>query len=490
MPYSALGSQDDAKQAILQGLDDPVGFINFLIINGREDEHGKPITIDPQQIEVLECLKNGKWPVLQKARGTGGTAITAMAILWWLWVHDSAKIICNAPKMEQMEKLGLWPELKRWIVGSAIEQDFEWTKSKVFLRGMEQENYAIMQTAAEPERLQGGHDPFLLVVIEEASGVPDASFDALVASTTQQYNSVIVLFNPNFNTGFARELFRKPHGRFTPVHMPAYDLKTGWKHNLVSDESLEVLRRYGTESPQFRIFALGVPPLVDSNAVIPYEWVIEAQELELPVPEDYRKLWGVDPGYTGDRTGFCERIGPVVPNVTAWSGLNTMQIAGRIQFMYEDLEEHARPHEIFIDKIGIGLGVYDKLRDAGLPVRGIAVSNVPSRKEQYHRMRDELWWKAREWFESRAVSIPQEPKEIMDDFVAELTTPMYDIQSNGKVIIESKKEFKKRLNGRSPDLADALCLTFAGGIEIIEEHHQDRYRPKRGVVQTQSWKTA
>ena len=45
------------------------------------------------------------------------------------------------------------------------------------------------------------------------------------------------------------------------------------------------------------------------------------------------------------------------------------------------------------------------------------------------------------------------------ELVAELTTPTYTF-SNGKILLEDKDLVKKRL-GRSPDLADALALTFA-----------------------------
>ena len=489
MPWSALGDPKRAKNVLMQALADPVQFVETLVIAGRKDEHGEVITIDEKQLESLVLLKDGKWPVLQKARGTGGTTVVAWGLIWWLYVHPTAKIIANAPKIEQLE-INLWVETKKWISGSLIEEDFEWTKSKIFMKGREQENFAVMQTAAEPERLQGGHDPFLMIIIEEASGVSDASFIALMGSMTQEHNAMVILFNPNFNTGFARDKYKNPHGRFSPVHMPATNPGTNWRHPLVTEEQIVTLRRYGPESPEYRIYALGLPPLTDSNAVIPWEWVYEAQQMELPVPSDYRRIWGVDPAVTGDRTGFCERIGTVVTEIDAWSGLETMQIAGRIKMRYDDLEDHHKPHEIVIDIIGIGRGVYDRLKEQGLPVRGVSVSRVPSGRDRFKRLRDELWWKAREWFETRAVCIPAEPKEIMGEFKNELTTPMYEVPSDGKIVVESKKDFRKRLDARSPDLADAFTLTFAGGIEIIKEHQIDKYRPQRTRYRTRSWKVA
>jgi hypothetical protein len=72
-------------------------------------------------------------------------------------------------------------------------------------------------------------------------------------------------------------------------------------------------------------------------------------------------------------------------------------------------------------------------------------------------MRDELWFEAREWFEKRDVSMPND-----ESLIAELTLPSFKVLSNGKKQVESKEDMKKR-GVTSPDLADAFCLTFAKG---------------------------
>jgi hypothetical protein len=46
-----------------------------------------------------------------------------------------------------------------------------------------------------------------------------------------------------------------------------------------------------------------------------------------------------------------------------------------------------------------------------------------------------------------------------ETLIAELTMPKYSFTSTGKIKVESKDELKKRYP-RSPDVADAFCLTF------------------------------
>jgi hypothetical protein len=102
----------------------------------------------------------------------------------------------------------------------------------------------------------------------------------------------------------------------------------------------------------------------------------------------------------------------------------------------------------------------------GLPVRAINVGETASTRENCMRLRDELWFKGREWFQDRSCSMPQD-----DALIAELTSPTYTFASTGKMLVESKADMQKR-GLRSPDLADAFLLTFA----CRESRKVERYR--------------
>lgn len=76
--------------------------------------------------------------------------------------------------------------------------------------------------------------------------------------------------------------------------------------------------------------------------------------------------------------------------------------------------------------------------------------------DRFVRLRDELWWSAREWLEQRDCTLPDD-----DNLITELCLPRFTYTSAGKIKIESKDDSKKRFGGKSPDLADAFVLTFA-----------------------------
>jgi len=78
--------------------------------------------------------------------------------------------------------------------------------------------------------------------------------------------------------------------------------------------------------------------------------------------------------------------------------------------------------------------------------------HLPAIDPRYKNRRMEIHWKLAEWVKGGG-ALPPVP-----ELVGELTTPTYTF-SGGKMLLEEKDQVKKRL-GRSPDLADALALTF------------------------------
>jgi hypothetical protein len=132
-----------------------------------------------------------------------------------------------------------------------------------------------------------------------------------------------------------------------------------------------------------------------------------------------------------------------------------MTLAGILMMEFEATPYSLRPQSIFIDSIGVGGGLADRLSELGLPAVSVAVSESPSLKDKYTRLRDELFWKAREWFEARDCKVPND-----ETLISEITSIRYKYQSTGKLKVESKDEMKRR-GQRSPDVADAFVLSFA-----------------------------
>lgn len=168
---------------------------------------------------------------------------------------------------------------------------------------------------------------------------------------------------------------------------------------------------------------------------------------------------GCDPAGDGDndadRTAIAFRRGRVCFRIEYHEKLSAMQIAGKLAEYWRDL----RPDAIFIDKGGLGAGIYDRLIELSVPVIGVNNAERARDAERYENRRAEQWWLMQEWFADAPCRIPNDPALISD-----LCAPQPDVSSNGRKLLEKKEKLKKR-GIRSPDGGDALALTFAEPVE-------------------------
>jgi hypothetical protein len=132
-----------------------------------------------------------------------------------------------------------------------------------------------------------------------------------------------------------------------------------------------------------------------------------------------------------------------------------MELAGHLK----TLIDREMPHKVFIDCIGIGAGVTDRLLEMGYDmVVGVNVARSANDKIRFGNLRAELWSEMRDWLTGELpVEIPDD-----DELHRDLCCLGYKHKSNGQLLIESKIDLKKR-GIPSPDIGDALALTFFDG---------------------------
>lgn len=169
---------------------------------------------------------------------------------------------------------------------------------------------------------------------------------------------------------------------------------------------------------------------------------------------------GCDPAEFGnDRTAVVFRTGRTVWQCQYHKDKSTMQVAGMMAKLWTDGVEFRGqrhfPDAIFIDRIGIGAGVVDRLHELNIPVIGVHSGERATESDIYENKRAEMWWTMKEWMEDHPNRLPNDPA-----LIADLIAPQPMVTSKSKNLLESKKDMKKR-GIRSPDGGDALALTFA-----------------------------
>jgi phage terminase large subunit len=424
---------------------DPVGFVRDML--GVE-----PL---PYQAEFLEALAKGERRIsIRSGHGTGKSTASSWAMLWFLLLRFPNKIVVTAPTSGQLFD-ALFAELKRWIneLPPAIKSMLSVKSDRIELIAAPSEAFISARTsrAETPEALAGVHSDNVMLVVDEASGVPEQVFEAAAGSMSGHSAVTIMLSNPTRSSGTFFESQTRLSGswwtrRWSCVESP-----------LVSNEFVDEMRlRYGEDSNAFRIRVLGEFPMADDDTIIPFHLLEAATNRDIVLDDGAGIIWGLDVARFGtDKTALARRQGNVITEVSRWQGLDLMQTTGRVKAEYDGLPSNLRPREIMVDVIGMGGGVVDRLRELGLPVRGVNVAESPSMGDTYVNLRAELWFKMRGWLEQRNAKLPKD-----EQLIAELASIRYAFVSSGKMKAESKDDMKRR-GLPSPDLADAVCLTLA-----------------------------
>jgi phage terminase large subunit len=410
---------------------------------------------DKWQEEANRAISQGHTRIaIRSGHGVGKTLWLACLVVWFTCTRLPFKVGMTAPSSPQLHD-ALLGELRAVYrsLPLAWAMLFDVQSDRIELKSQPDNCFVTARTsrADNPESLQGLHSENLLLVIDEASGVPEQVFEAAVGSMSTPRAITVMTGNPTRATGMFWRAFNMEPDRW-------------WLRRVSCHESPrvdaafieEVLNRWGADSNQYRVRVLGEFPLSEDDTLIPAGLVESAMErVELPLigaPE----IWGVDVARFGqDQSSLVKRRGNrVTEPPRRWQGIDTMRLAGTIKGEFDLLPVQNRPQLIAIDVIGIGAGVVDRLLEQNLPVLGVNVGESPSTQGRFYRLRDQLWLAVREWLESRAVSLPYD-----DQLRADLCAPRVTFLSDGRMQVESKQQLRAR-GFRSPDSGDALCNTF------------------------------
>jgi hypothetical protein len=406
---------------------------------------------------------------IRSGHGTGKTALIAGIIHWWETVRHNGITVCTAPKASQLEDV-LWREFTKMHEAALppFNSHFEILANEIRHKEAPKVQKALARTARKesPEALQGFHDPNLLVVADEASGVPEVIFEVGEGSLSTPGCLFILTGNPTRIQGTFYEAFHKDRKIWHTYHFNREDLDPE-KYSFIDAGYPERMAvKYGKDSNVYRVRVTGDFPTADPTALIPL-WQVEAAiGRDIAAIDDDPLVFGVDVARFGDdESVFTTRLGWTVLAQKSWRQFDTMQVAYHVKAGVRDAEKHLNKKHarIFIDTIGVGGGVADRLRDMQMEAQDVNVSESAACKEDFSRLRDELHWEMREAFDSGRISISEEAAYPDGGHDSELVNQLASIKYkyvDGKLKVESKDE-RKRRGLDSPDRAESLMMTFA-----------------------------
>ena len=439
---------------------------------------------DPWQADVMMGIAEEDKVSVRSGQGVGKTGLEAAIVIWYLCTRPFPKVIATAPSMNQLYDV-LWAEISKWLSSSKVKNLLKWTKTKVYMKGQEERWWATARTAVRPENMQGFHEDYMLFVVDEASGIADPIMEAILGTLSGHENKLLMCGNPTRTTGTFYDSHNSDRDLYRTFKVSSMDSPRTSRENIQM-----LLKKYGKDSDVARVRVYGEFPKGESDSLISLEVAERAAESIVDISENYTLQLGVDVARFGDdKTIIAPRIGGRVLELQDYSKKDTMETAGNVLKTARELKDkYTQINKVIItiDDDGLGAGVTDRLREVNrqqkLGYIIIPVKNGAKAKEsdKYDKKITEMWDSMRERLDqnfSNFLQGEEDTIEIPDDpvLIKQLSNRKYTVDSNGKLAIEDKKQYKKR-TGESPDRADAVLLSFE------DTGYQDYYSLRGGKL--------
>jgi hypothetical protein len=488
------------------------------------DKIGEHTTDDLRN--VFMSVRDNRYTAVQSCHDVGKSWGAARLAAWWLDTHPvgEALVITTAPTAQQVSGI-LWREIgkthRKGKLFGRVTGDNKWKVD--WGREDAPEEVAIGRKPADydPAAFQGYHARFVLVIIDEACGVPQALYNAVDALVTNRHARVLAIGNPDDPSSHFADICKPGSGwhtiRINGLHTPGFTaqrvkpyprvvelmakLRISPSTEYVPAELYDLLidplwveeriRRWGVDSPLFQSKVLGLFPKVSIDTLIHPHWVVLAQAREMEPYATMSRIgcdvarYGVDHTIILLRQGGCARVVHDIPYGPV------TETAGLIQKVGGDLGT-VLPTAM-VDDDGVGGGVVDILKEDDYPHvaihnGGATFQKLSNGKPRFYNKRAELYWNLKELLAGVSGTgedgwLDLDPAD--DELAAQLTNIKYKINRHGQIEVESKDSMKAR-GLPSPDRADALAYAVAPDELLLRHQVQESHMVTSGLL-TERW---
>ena len=490
--------------------DDPVGFAYEIL---------RVKFLTKKQIQILESVRDNRVTNVPAGYGVGKTFLAgAILVIWWVFAVGGVAVT-TAPTERQVETL-LWGEVRKmfdvrkWILGG----DRIHTRLNLSQFAYA---YGFTARAYSEDDASGIHDKLLLAIVDEANGVSkeiDNAFKGWIAGADNRglrignptkdgtpFSSacatsaipISCFDHPNVTWAYGpdREMLKKvakaimdedgkvKERRDWPGWCQTEDLVPG----AVSVEWIEDIRAdpdSGPGTPYWEGRVLGLFPSDSSTSLVPRSWFKAARERFDADPSRWEKEalempWahGVDVGDGVDDHCMGSRRGDVLLQIVVKKTRGDRRDNARCVAMVVSVVDGGastgkpKPGPVGVDFRGVGAGVLSTLKgddeedgeeDAMVEAFGIDFGGRPNtskRRKLFRNIRAQMLWGLRQRFSNGTIAIaPLEPA-LEHRLMEELATIEWEPDLEGRIVIQKKKDVKKKL-GFSPDVSDAVAMAY------------------------------
>ncbi len=416
-------------------------------------------TPEKWQAEVLTALPDNYRIAVKSGHGVGKTALEAWIIIWFLVCHAPCKVPCTAPTAHQLKDI-LWSELRKWVnnLPELLKTQFELTSDRLSIN---QSVFAVARTARKenPDAFQGFHEDNLLFVGDEASGIEEVIFEVAQGALSTKGARIILFGNPTRTDGYFYRCFNINRDSWKTFTVSCLD-STRVDQQYIDD----CIREYGEDSNFYRVRVLGEFPESGNMQFISTADVERCTKYHDDTWHAFPLQAGLDIARHGDdKSVLVLRQGRKVHSINEYNLDDLNTLAGEVAKV---VKQYPKIKQLALDTVGMGVGVYDILAKWGYDtiLQPVNAGERASNPDRYVNKRAEMWDRMRLAIKE-SIDLPNNNKLVQD-----LTGLQYDYDMKQRLQLEKKSDMKKR-GLSSPDIADALALTYAYelGFDIMDD---------------------
>jgi hypothetical protein len=469
---------------------------------------------------ALEPLCRADWAVMAGCAGSAKTFnVTSFACLWWLCDPEESSVTFVSTSIKSLRRR-TWAEVQKIHstinlvdTGNFVDSRILWQWNKG------DDKHAIIGKAVEEgpvykvaDDIKGVHTRRQMVVIEEATSVPEAIYDG--CSNLYSYPEEFILVvngNPRSKLDPMGRMM-EPQGGWTTVNADTDEWETKPQLNsrpamvvrfdaekspnitegrvvsnhLPTAEKVKQAKSNG-ETPLYWSNFRGFPPPDGLNKNVFSETGLMASDgmgtlkftgksFEIIGAFDHARDGGDNPVLRFAKFGEVEggKMGiqlfppKIIPINAASKNPVDFQIAEQIRRECESMNVNGVPYSCRASNLGIdaggdGAGLCDIVnRTWSFAIIRIQFGGSPSddscsledhrpAREVYRNKRAEMYFRARD------AVLSGQLKGIDTETARELCSILFD-DSKRLMVLESKKDYRKRNNDRSPDRADTVAI--------------------------------
>lgn len=421
------------------------------------------VKLDVWQEDVLETFPHSPKIAMSCAKGPGKTAIEAWLGWNFLATRVDAKGVATSTSGDNLRDV-LWTEFGLWQSKSDfLKQYFRldserivsverpktwWLAARSYPRSANPNDQALV--------LQGLHGEHILVLVDEAGGVPRsvlATADAILTGGGDQH--IVLGGNPNNHDSALGQAVVDQRQSWHVVEVTGDPDDPKRSPRISLEWAKEQIRLYGRDNPWVLVNVFGRFPPSGLNTLLSPDEVIEAQRRHYheSAYAGFPLILGVDVARFGDdESVIFPRRSKLAYLPLRMRNLDTIVGASHVS----RIATERKADSIQIDITGgYGAAWYDGLKSLGhTDALGVQFGGKATEDRRFYNKRAEIFWLNADWVKEGG-ALPPVP-----EMVKGLSTMQYTYTRDGRIQLEEKEQIKARL-GRSPDLEDALACTHA-----------------------------